>query len=176
MHVSGFGKGTTCDVLRALFEEEVRAFPAHCHMWLYALRLVECVLSFDLAKYGNILCAPKVNVVAVMMAGAADIATQAEASIPALGARCAAVVELATLDDALVAQTKLQGTPVCGEPILVRPLKGFNEDGGAAPGVVIPPKRMRKIRRRMRQKLKKRRARAERAAEEQMKLEIASLH
>jgi len=27
LHVSGFGKGTTCDVIRALFEEEVRISP-----------------------------------------------------------------------------------------------------------------------------------------------------
>ena len=115
---------------------------------------------------------------AVMMAGAADAAALAKARAPGVshGVRGAAVVELATVDDAHVARTKLQGTPVGGEPILIRPLRGYNGAGGADPGVVIPPKRMRKIRRRMRQKLKKQRAQAERRAEEQMKLEIASLH
>ena len=64
-----------------------------------------------------------------------------------------------------------QGTPLNGEPILIRFLHDVHSSDDST-GVVIPPKRMRKLRRRMRQKLKKQRARAERAAEARMKLQI----
>lgn len=121
LHVTGFGDGISCEAIRALFEEED----------------VSVVAVSMMAAEPNIARVPGVSLLGLLR-------PQSNA----------AVVEMATVEDAVIAQRKLQGTPVGGEPsraILIRFVKCVHGSGGNATGVVIPPKRMRKIRRRARQ-------------------------